>query len=330
MGLDLRFGIVGCGLLGHKRAVALAPHRLVRCADLQLARAQELASEHSGCAAGDDWRSVVEDEDIDGVIVATTPDSLPIVGLAAIEAGKHVLIEKPGGRNAGELQPLCEAADRHGRVVKIGFNHRFHPGLRKAHQLFESGAVGALLYIRGRYGHGGRLGYEKEWRADPKIGGGGELLDQGSHLIDLARWFAGDFVDVRGHLARFFWDMPVEDNAFMQLTNEQGKVAWLHASWSEWKNLFSLEVFGRDGKLQVDGLGGSYGVERLTHYHMLPEMGPPETSIEEFPGPDTSWGDELAHFARCIEGREQEGDGGLEDAVAMLKITDALYARHLR
>ena len=105
------------------------------------------------------------------------------------------------------------------------------------------------MFVRGRYGHGGRLGMEKEWRGDPAVSGGGEMLDQGVHLIDLARWFLGDFTDVSGHVATYFWDWPVEDNGFALLRTAAGQVAWLHASCTEWKNLFSFEIYGRDGKL---------------------------------------------------------------------------------
>jgi predicted dehydrogenase len=233
-------------------------------------------------------------------------------------------VEKPAARNAAEMLEVVEAARRCTITVKVGFNHRFHPALARAHRMFTEGAVGPLLYIRARYGHGGRLGYEKEWRADPVVAGGGELLDQGVHLIDLARWFAGDFPHVEGHLATFFWNMPVEDNGFLLLRTAAGQVAWLHASCTEWKNLFSFEVFGRDGKLQVDGLGGSYGTERLTHYRMLPRMGPPETTIWEYPGEDRSWHDEWAHFAACVrEGRAPLGSA--EDALAALRIVDRAY-----
>lgn len=135
----------------------------------------------------------------------------------------------------------------------------------------------------GRYGHGGRLGYEKEWRADPTIGGGGELLDQGLHLIDLSRWYLGDFVHVDGYVKTYFWQMPVEDNGFMMLRTKRDQVAWLHVSWTEWKNTFSLEIYGKSGKLQIDGLGGSYGMEQLALYRMHQNMGPPETTIWQFP-----------------------------------------------
>jgi predicted dehydrogenase len=181
------------------------------------------------------------------------------------------------------------------------------------------------MYIRARYGHGGRVGYDKEWRANPAISGGGELLDQGVHLIDLARWFLGDFPHVQGHVATFFWDMPVEDNGFLLLRTAAGQVAWLHATWTEWKNTFSFELFGRDAKLHIEGLGGSYGVERLSYYKMKPSMGPPETRIWEYPGEDRSWHLELAAFAQAIEAR-RPAPVGPRDAQAALEIVRQVYA----
>ncbi len=320
----MRVAIVGCGLIGQKRARALGEHRLVATADVSLGRARQLADQYPGCAASDQWPAVVARPDVDLVIVATTNDALAPVTAAAIRHGKHVLVEKPAARSAAELASLVEAARAASMVVKVGFNHRFHPALRKAHELFTGGALGPLLYIRGRYGHGGRVGYDREWRADPAVAGGGELLDQGVHLIDLARWFAGDFSEVRGHVGTFFWDMPVEDNGFVFLRTPRGQVAWLHASCTEWKNLFCFEVFGRDGKLQVDGLGGSYGVERLAFYRMLPQMGPPETTIWEYPGDDGSWRAEFDHLAACIaQGRPPSGT--LEDALAALTVIGRIY-----
>ncbi|HVQ36818.1 MAG TPA: Gfo/Idh/MocA family oxidoreductase, partial [Pyrinomonadaceae bacterium] len=244
--------------------------------------------------------------------------------MAAVNHGKPVLVEKPGARNAKEIEPLIQLAAEKKVPAKVGFNHRFHPAFVKARQIWDTAALGELMYVRGRYGHGGRLGYEQEWRADPAIAGGGELLDQGVHLIDLSRWFAGEFSEIEGHVGSYFWKMPVEDNGFMLLRTSSQQVAWLHVSCTEWKNLFSFEIFGRDGKLQIDGLGGSYGTERLTYYQMLPEMGPPETLVYEYPGPDQSWAAEFAYFAECIQdGREPEGN--LHDAAAALRIVETLY-----
>ncbi|MGH7215052.1 MAG: Gfo/Idh/MocA family protein [Tepidisphaeraceae bacterium] len=322
----MRIGIVGCGLIGTKRAKALgAAHALVEVADSNLPRAQHLAAQTPGCVASGDWKTVIDRNDVDAVVVSTTNDMLAPVTLASVRAGKHVLVEKPAARNASEIEPLLPAARDAGVIVKVGFNHRFHPAFLKAREIWTSGALGPLMYIRARYGHGGRLGMEKEWRGNPQIAGGGEMLDQGVHLIDLARWFAGEFVDVAGHVGRYFWDWDVEDNGFAMLKTAQGQVAWLHASCTEWKNLFSFEIFGRDGKLQIDGLGGSYGVERLTFYKMLPQLGPPDTTSWEYPFPDDSWRLEFEHFAKCVEQKKQSDMGNLEDALAALRVVESLY-----
>ena len=319
-----RVAIVGCGLVGAKRARALGDSRLVAVADTDDSRARRLAAESPGCAVEGDWRAAVARDDVEAVIVATTNDSLVPVARAAVEAGKHVLVEKPAARSPAELAPLAAAARERGVTVRVGFNHRFHPALRRARDIVADGELGPLMYVRGRYGHGGRAGYDREWRARPEVAGGGELLDQGVHLIDLARWFAGDLALVAGHVGTFFWDMPVEDNGFVLLRGRKGAVAWLHASWTEWKNLFSFEVFGRAGKLQVDGLGGSYGVERLTHYRMRPEMGPPDTAEWEYPGDDPSWREEWAAFVQATRGAST-ANATLDDAAAALAIVHQVY-----
>lgn len=316
--------IVGCGLIGQKRARALAPARLVACADVDRARAEALARTSAGAVASATWQDVVARPDIDVVVVATTNDALAPITLGAIEAGKHVLVEKPAARCVSELDPVLAAARRHGRLVRVGFNHRYHPALQKARALLESGVAGDLMFLRARYGHGGRPGYDREWRANPALSGGGELIDQGVHLIDLSRWFLGDFVRVDGFARTYYWDMPVDDNAFLLLRTSRDQAAMLHVSCTEWKNLFSLEIYGRQAKIQVDGLGGSYGVERATLYRMLPEMGPPDTTIWEYPRGDHSWEIEFQEFLEDIR-LERAPAAGLEDARAALEIVEAIY-----
>ena len=317
--------IIGCGVIGTKRAQAVDDCRVRICCDTVLERAEKLAARFPGAEAYSDWRATATHGEVDIVIVATKHDQLAVVAETAAAAGKHVLIEKPGARRAAELEPVLREAQRTGVAVRVGFNHRYHRAFQEARRIFLSGALGEMMFVRGRYGHGGRVGYDREWRAVPSISGGGELLDQGTHLVDLARWFAGDFVEATGHLGTYFWNMPVEDNAFMLLKTATGQVAWLHASWTEWKNLFSFEVMGRTGKLQIDGLGGSYGTERLTLYRMLPELGPPATRAWEYPGEDRSWRDEFEHFERCVESGSGP-NGTLEDALAALELIGRLYA----
>ena len=316
--------IIGCGLIGQKRAKALAGARLVACADARRDRAVALAGTVPGTVAADDWRHAIDRRDVAVVVVATTNDALAEVSRFALEAGKHVLVEKPAARSVDELDALIAVARRSATQVRVGFNHRYHPALQKARTLVDSGVLGELMFVRGRYGHGGRLGYEKEWRADPAIAGGGELIDQGVHLIDLSRWFLGEFTSVGGYAHTYFWNMPVDDNAFLLLRTATDQTAWLHVSCSEWKNMFSLEIYGKIGKLQIDGLGGSYGVETLVHYRMLPQMGPPETATWEFPGQDESWSVEFAEFLDDVRlGREPSAN--LAAARAALAIVGEIY-----
>ena len=316
--------IVGCGLIGQKRAKALAGAKLMVCADQAKDRAVSLAVAFPGCDSTTDWRAAVQRTDVQVVIVATTHDALVEISLAAVEAGKHVLVEKPAARNVAELDRLIAAVKKAGVQVRVGFNHRYHPALLKAHEIILGGELGELMFVRGRYGHGGRKGYEKEWRAHPMLSGGGELIDQGVHLIDLSRWFLGDFGDVQGFAHTYFWDMPVEDNGFLILKNAKEQVAFLHVSSSEWKNLFSLEIYGHKGKLHVEGLGGSYGVEKLSFYKMLPEMGPPETTVWEYPRGDNSWALEFAEFLEDIR-LQRTPSANLSDARAALCIVEKIY-----
>ncbi|MCZ2207560.1 Gfo/Idh/MocA family oxidoreductase [Cylindrospermopsis raciborskii] len=320
----LNIGIIGCGLIGQKRAKSLGEGgRLVACADIDLNRAQSLAGNQS--KAFDNYQDLLALPEVDAVVVSTLHDSLAAITLAAIHSGKHVLVEKPAARHTRELEPVIAAANQIGVKVRVGFNHRYHRSMRKAKQLVDDGVLGDLMFIRARYGHGGRVGYDKEWRSRPELSGGGELIDQGPHLIDLSRWFLSqEFVEVQGFAHTYYWDMPVDDNGFMLLKTANLQTAFLHASCTEWKNLFSMEIYGRDGKLEISGLGGSYGVERVTWYKMLPEMGPPETITWEYPMADDSWVVELNEFYDDILLNRQV-DSTLRDACESLKVIQHIY-----
>jgi predicted dehydrogenase len=260
--------------------------------------------------------------------VATTHDQLALLTQQALEGGAHVLVEKPGALGTAQIDDLLVVARRTGRRVKVGFNHRFHPGLTDLAAEVHSGAHGPLMNLRGRYGHGGRPGYDREWRAQPPHSGGGELIDQGMHLLDLTHWLAGPLPLHSALLKTQFWDMPVEDNAALVLGdagNRSAAWAMLHVTWTEWKNLFSLEVYCRNAKLQVDGLVRSYGAQRLRIYRMSPSMGPPELEERTYGTDDLSWSREWEHFAGAL-GTDQPLLGGLEDARYAWSVIETAYA----
>ena len=325
----LRVAIVGCGLIGAKRAGALScDDELSACYDVSRQAAEKLAEQHGAkvCDSLDDLLASGPDV----VVVATVHDQLAALAEQALQAGAHVLVEKPAGVSSAQIERLIECQRASGRLVKVGFNHRFHPGIARAVEEVHSGHHGELMYVRGRYGHGGRPGYDREWRTEPARSGGGELIDQGMHLLDLTHWLAGPLSLHSAMLRTHFWDTPVEDNAALILGDAGSRTdpwAMLHVSWTEWKNLFSLEIYCRTAKLQVDGLVRSYGPQTLKIYRMSPELGPPELEELEYPDEDGSWELEWRSFAAAISA-DDDGliCGGLGDAGYAWRQIEAAYA----
>ncbi|MGC1188874.1 MAG: Gfo/Idh/MocA family oxidoreductase [Candidatus Acidiferrales bacterium] len=322
--MTLGVGIVGAGRIGARRAEVLSRvsgARLVAVADADAGRAEALARAF-GSRAYAEPEAVFGARDVQAVIVATPHQWLAPITKAALDAGKHVLCEKPLARSPEEAAMLVAAAAHSKRALKTGFNHRYHPAIAEGHRLVIEGRIGRLLVLRCRYGHGGRTGYEHEWRAD-RISGGGELLDQGVHALDLFRWFAGEFTEVSAMISSAFWPIEVEDNAFCLLRSAEGITASLHASWTQWKNLFSFEVFGDRGYVLIEGLGGSYGPERLVIGERHAGEAPSEQQIE-FSGEDTSWAAEWAEFAAAIREERAPEASGL-DGWQALRLAAAAY-----
>jgi predicted dehydrogenase len=339
--VDFNVAIIGAGLIGRKRAIAINNShncQIKAISDINEEKAKDLAREFGG-EIQTDWQKVIIRDDINVVIVATLNRFLKPISIAALKNGKHVLCEKPLGRNAKESINILQTANNSGVILKAGFNHRHHPAILKARQLVENSKIGDPYYIRCIYGHGGRPGYEKEWRADRNLCGGGELLDQGVHIVDLFRWFLGEFEEVFGQINTYYWNMEVEDNAFAIFKTKKGQIAMMHTSWTQWKNKFIFEVFGEKGYIIVDGMGGSYGVERLIIGRRKVEAvdplsknessfkyagGSPDEKVIEFPGPDISWQEEWKEFVSAIkENREPLGSG--YDGLMANRMIEAVY-----
>jgi predicted dehydrogenase len=324
-----RVGIVGAGLMGKKRAATLLKFsdcKLIATADVDYVAAWDLAQEFGGEVMRS-YEELVARHDIDIVIVATPNKYLMSICISALNHGKHVLCEKPFGCNVAESNAIVQASIYNKRILRVGFNHRYHPAIFLAKRLLVRGStIGNISFIRARYGHGGRLGMEKEWRFNLGIAGGGELLDQGVHLIDLARWLSYDsrhsFGDVFGAIDRKFWNSDVEDNAFFILRSDY-VTASFHVSASNWKNIFSFEIFGDAGFLVIDGLGGSYGEETLTFGKRRKKFGVPIVRTFRF-NEDTSFENEWRDFLNALRGETSFMADG-EDGIEVQKIVEAIY-----
>jgi predicted dehydrogenase len=324
---SLRAGIVGCGLIGRRRAQEAAEHAATECAgvsDLDLTLAANVAAETNASVFAD-WQALVTSDEIDIVCVATPNGFLAEIAIAALRAGKHVLLEKPMGRNIAEARAIAQAATTAGRRVKVGFNHRYHPAIARAHDELVAGTIGKPINARARYGHGGRPGYEREWRGNPELAGGGELTDQGVHVADLLHWFVGVPTSVYAVTQTAIWPLgDLEDNGFAILRYPGDVIASFHTSWTQWKNLFSLEIFGERGSLVVEGLGRSYGEETLTIAIRKPEGGAPIMDRIVYDGEDHSWRDEWADFVNgIVTGAPFLGDAN--DGIVAMETLAALY-----
>ena len=322
-GANMKIGLIGAGGVGSTRAglVANTPDaKLVLVADALPDRAARLAGEH-GAEAVTDWRQVAESPEVDTVIISASNDIHAPASIAALEAGKNVLCEKPLARTPDEARQVHAAAERTGLTLKTGFNHRHYPAVLRARDIADSGELGSILWMRCRYGHRGTFAIDKGWFVEPEISGGGTFLDNGVHVLDICRWFMGDFVEACGFAVNAYWRSiePVEDNGFGLFRTAEGGVAQVHASWNQWEHIFSVEIFFERGAVTIDNSahiriarrGGEWG----------------EIEIEErhFHEPDKdSWRLDWMEFLAAIE-EDRQPLGNAYDGWKAVEMAHAVY-----
>jgi len=324
--------IVGYGRVGRRRA-----ERLVASDDWDLVGVCDLdATKKDGATVPfhTDWRSALEAGGIDAVFACAVNSELPEIVTAALKKGHHVFCEKPPGRNLEDAERMKAAADAAPQCkVKFGFNHRYHDAVEEAKALIDGGRLGKVLWLRGVYGKAGGSGYDREWRNDPAVSGGGILLDQGIHMVDLFEHLCGDFDEVKSFIGNSYWKIPVEDNAFALLRNANGQVAALHSSATQWRHRFLLDIYLEKGYLSLEGILSStrsYGRESLRIARCLfdeegyPLANPQESSV--YYDEDLSWSKEIDEFARCILDDQPVETGTAEDAVRTMRLVQKIYS----
>ena len=326
----LKVGIVGLGHMGRIRAREIARNpamELVAGSDPD----PEAAAAFPGIAFSADYRGVLN-AGVDAVFICTPNRFTPEATIAALDAGLHVLCEKPPGRSIGDIEDIIAAEERNPQCkLKFGFNHRYHAGVQEAKRIISSGRLGRLLWVRGVYGKSGGSGFEESWRNTKEIGGGGILLDQGIHMLDLFRFFCGDFAEVKSMVTTAYWNVEVEDNAFALLRDEAGRIAMLHSSSTQWKHRFNLEVYLSEGYLSINGIltsSRSYGDETITVARRQFDEGfavgkPREEAI--YFDTDPSWELEVGDFADCILKDLPVTSGTSVDALKAMQLVHAIY-----
>ncbi len=326
--IRLNVGIAGYGVVGKRRREFIDKNpnlRTVAVCDRNFRKAGTLSG---GLRCFPDYRQLLR-EPIDILFVSLPNYLASEVTIAGLKRGLHVFCEKPPGRDVRDIKKVIEAEKRRpGLLLKYGFNHRYHDSVREALRIVRSREFGEVINMRGVYGKSKIIPFAGGWRAERKYAGGGILLDQGIHMVDLMRLFCGEFVEVKSYISNGFWKHDVEDNAYALLKDARGRVAILHSSATQWQHRFSLEIAFTKGYLELQGIlsgSKSYGEEKL----IIGRRNESDTGASREKAitylEDNSWRDEINEFADCILHKRPIKFGSSADALATMKLVYRIY-----
>ncbi len=329
----LKVGIVGYGYMGKIRKKIIEDSPMLKLVGICDTNIKLITGDNAvKCKAYDSYEKLIA-ANIDIVFVCAPNFFSPKIVVASLRAGKHVFCEKPPGTTLLDVKQMIVEERKHpGLKLMFGFNHRYHPGILEARTIIDSKRFGKILFLKGTYGKSGGKNYLHSWRNQKEIAGGGILLDQGIHMLDLFRYFCGDFSEVKGFLSRMFWDTDVEDNAFVFLRNHSGQVATLHSSATLWKHCFKIEIFLEEAYLIISGLlskTGSYGRETLTIGRRQFEdetfaLGNPREEVVYF-DQDLSWAIEVQKFLEYIINGQEVSNSSSQDAFKVMEMINRVY-----
>ena len=331
MMIPLKVGIVGYGKVGKIRHECINnnPYSEV----IGICDIDENVLNNSSVVYYTDYNKLL-DACPDMIFVCTYNRDIPKISIDAIARGIHVFSEKPPGRTLEDVKAIYDTAvENPGVKVKFGFNHRYHEVVIEAKSIVDSGRLGKVMWLRGIYGKAGGPGYDNGWRNNRDISGGGILIDQGIHMLDLFRYFSGEYDEVKSFINSSYWKVDVEDNVFAILRNSLiDQTAMIHSSATQWRHKFLLEIYMEKGYLEIDGILSStqtYGRESLKIARcVFDEKGYPLPNPQEtmtYYDDDNSWNDEISDFIDCIMHDKPISNGGIEDAVKTMDLVQRIY-----
>ena len=325
----IKIGIAGYGKIGKLRANILSDRKDVKIVGIYDVVKPERNENITFYNSYDDLLNA----ELDAVFICAYNTVLADYTAKALNKGLHVFCEKPPAMNTEELGIVFEALNSSNKKLKYGFNHRYHYSVIEAKKIVDSGRMGKLLWMRGVYGKAGSIDYNTNWRNYKKYSGGGILIDQGIHMLDLMRFFSTEnFSKIKSHITTAYWDIKVEDNAFIIMESENNIIASMHSSATQWKHKFLLEMCFEDGYINLDGiLSGtrSYAPEKLVvgrreFEDITYAMGKPKENITWFEN-DDSWQLEIDEFINSIKDNVDILHGTLDDAFQTLKLVEDIY-----
>lgn len=325
---QLKVGISGYGVVGQRRRYYIDQHAYLRTVAVCDQKFKRPGTMLDAVRYYSNYKQLLE-EPLDILFVSLPNYLAREVTIAGLERGLHVFCEKPPGRDVNDVKRVMEVEKRHkGCVLKYGFNHRYHDSVREALRIVKSGELGEIINMRGVYGKSKIIPFTGQWRAERKYAGGGILLDQGIHMVDLMRLFCGEFAEVKSYVSNSYWKHDVEDNAYALLKDKQGRIAMLHSSATQWQHRFSLEIALREGYLELQGIlsgSKSYGEEKLIiGKRDESRVGTAKEEVITYLE-DNSWRDEIFEFADTIINKRPIQSGSSLDAYLTMKLVYAIY-----
>ena len=325
----LKVGIAGYGVVGKRRRTVIDPHPTFETVAVSDRRLDGDGTFEDGVRHYDDYTKLLS-EDLDVLFVCLSNDINPDATIGGLEKGMHVFCEKPPGRDVADIQRVIGVENKHPDLkLKYGFNHRYHDSVRDALEILHSGELGEVINLRAVYGKSQLITFDQtSWRTQRELAGGGVLLDQGIHMVDLLRLFAGEFDKIHSFISNSVWNHDVEDNAYAMMRTKDGKVAMLHSSASQWRHRFGLEITLSRGALILAGIlssSKSYGTETLTIARTDGgDCGDPKEEVRNYTQ-DPSWADEVAEFADAIENGGDITNGSSDDALKTMQLVYKIY-----
>jgi len=328
---DLNFALIGFGKMGKIRYNTLK--EIEGCKVSWICDVAALADIPAGIKYTSNAEDIFSDKQVNAVIISTSNDMLKNYVIKALDSGKHVFCEKPPGRNLTELNEMIEAKKRNpGVKLMFGFNHRHHESMVYAKELIDSGEYGRILWMRGRYGKSVDENFFSNWRSKKDLAGGGIFLDQGIHMLDLFLMMCGDFEEVKAHISNLYWNLDIEDNVFAIFHNKKGQAASLHSTMTQWRHLFSFEIFLEKGYITINGLktsSNTYGDEVMSvvKNRTLPPAAMWTKEEDMVFHVDTSWKRELSIFVDAIRNDKPISVGNTHDAYKLMRLVEKMYSQ---
>lgn len=327
--MKYRVGIAGFGIVGKRRCEYIQKNNFLKLIAVCDSNQDQFKDLNDDIKKHTNYNDLLN-EKLDIIFICLTNDIAPEVTIKSLKKGIHVFCEKPPGRNVEDIENVIVEEKKHkGLILKYGFNHRYHDSIILAKEKIKSGDYGDIINLNGIYGKSRIVNFDGGWRSKKEIAGGGILLDQGIHMLDLIRFFAGEFDEIKSFVSNNFWNYNVEDNAYAIMRNNKGIVAMLNSSATLWEHKFNLRISLTKGYIELSGLltsTKSYGEEKLISYqHDSNKIIDGYTKSEYKFLEDNSWSREIDEFVECIIKNRKVKFGSSKDALESMNLVYKIY-----